>query len=74
MLDEIVQGPGLNNLPVVVFTSSAYEREILEAYKLGCRCYVVKPLELEQFSLVIRSVTEYWLKLVVIPTAHKELA
>lgn len=50
-------------LPVIVFSSSRAEADVLRSYANGANCYVTKPLDLDQYLAVIGSVQQYWLTL-----------
>lgn len=67
VLAEIKADPMLRQIPVVVLTTSAAERDILEAYSLHANCYITKPVDLDQFERVIRSIEDFWLALVKLP-------
>ena len=67
VLAEIKQDPDLKRIPVVVITSSQAEKDILEAYNNYVNCYLTKPVDLEQFMAVVRSVEEFWLSVVKLP-------
>jgi len=67
VLAEIKADPVLRQIPVVVLTTSAAELDILEAYSLHANCYITKPVDLEQFERVIRSIEDFWLALVKLP-------
>lgn len=67
VLAEIKQDPDLKRIPVSVVTSSAAERDILEAYNNYVNCYLIKPVDLEQFMSVVRSVEDFWLTVVQLP-------
>ncbi|WP_061245053.1 response regulator [Leptospira noguchii] len=47
-------------LPVVILTSSAEEKDIIESYKLGVNSYVVKPFEFDKFGEVAGEIGFYW--------------
>lgn len=67
VLLEVKQDPELKRIPVVVLTSSRAERDILDAYNNHANCYLTKPVLLEQFMNVIRSVQAYWLGIASLP-------
>jgi two-component system, chemotaxis family, response regulator Rcp1 len=69
VLSEIKLDPDLKRIPVVILTSSAAEQDILHAYNLYANCYITKPLDLEQFLRVIRSIEDFWLAVVKLPPA-----
>jgi CheY-like chemotaxis protein len=48
------------SIPVVVFTSSREERDIIDSYNLGVNSYIVKPVQFDQFANVIRDLGLYW--------------
>jgi two-component system response regulator len=48
------------SIPVVVFTSSREERDIVESYNLGVNSYIVKPVQFDQFANIIRELGLYW--------------
>jgi two-component system, response regulator len=47
-------------IPVVVFTSSAEEKDVVESYQLGVNSYLVKPVEMTAFANVITQTGLYW--------------
>jgi two-component system response regulator len=48
------------SIPVVVFTSSAEEKDVVESYQLGVNSYLVKPVEMTAFTDVITQTGLYW--------------
>jgi CheY-like chemotaxis protein len=72
VLREIAQDKALCHLPVVILTTSSKESEILEMYKLRCSSYIVKPVDFARFHQVIKSITDYWFEIVVLPTARDD--
>ncbi len=68
VLAEVKHDPDLKRIPVCVITSSEAERDILDAYNNHVNCYLTKPVRLEQFIGVVRSVENFWLSLVKLPS------
>jgi len=67
VLAEVKEDPDLKRIPVVILTGSKAERDILKAYDLNANCYVTKPVDLDQFISVIKSIEEFWLTAVRLP-------
>jgi len=61
----------LRSIPVVMLTSSATERDIASSYDLGANCYITKPVDLDQFIMVIRAVEDFWLTVVKLPKGDR---
>lgn len=55
--------PRTKALPVVIFTSSKEEKDVASAYDNGCNSYIVKPLEIQQFTDAIGALELYWFNL-----------
>jgi two-component system, chemotaxis family, response regulator Rcp1 len=70
LLAEIKNDPGLKRIPVVILTTSRAEEDIIKTYNLHANCYITKPLDLEQFMKVIKSIEEFWLTIVVLPPSR----
>ena len=68
VLAEIKSDPALMRIPVVVLTTSRAEIDIVKSYNLHANCYVVKPVDLDQFISVIKSIDNFWLTAVTLPT------
>lgn len=69
VLAEVKQDPSLRRIPVVIMTSSDDEKDILAAYNLYVNCYVTKPVDLDQFIKVVKSIEHFWLSVVKLPAA-----
>lgn len=68
VLADIKADPDLRRIPVVIITSSEAEQDVLASYDLHVNCYVNKPVDLEQFIKVVRSIGTFWLTIVKLPT------
>jgi CheY-like chemotaxis protein len=67
VLAELKQDPLLKYIPVVILTTSREEVDILKAYDLHANCYITKPVDLEDFITIIRSIENFWLTMVKLP-------
>lgn len=68
VLEEIKLDPDLRRIPVVVLTTSKAEEDVLRSYNLHANCYISKPVDLEQFLGVVRSIEDFWLCIVKLPS------
>lgn len=67
VLEEIKQDSSLKRIPVVVLTTSQAEEDILRTYNLHANCYVTKPVDLDQFITIVKSIEDFWLTIVKLP-------
>lgn len=67
VLEALKADPELKTIPVVVLTTSQAEEDIIRSYKLNANCYITKPVDLQQFLQVIKSIGEFWLQVVKLP-------
>jgi len=67
VLAEIKEDSRLKTIPVVILTTSQSEEDILKSYKLNANCYVTKPIDLDQFIKIIKSIDEFWFSAVKFP-------
>ena len=67
VLAEIKADEDLRRIPVVILTSSAAEQDIVKSYNLHANCYVTKPVDLDQFINVVKSIEYFWLTVVRLP-------
>lgn len=63
VLQRIREDPRTKLLPVVILTSSAEERDLVEGYRLGANSYIRKPVDFQQFIAAVRDLGLYWLVL-----------
>jgi CheY-like chemotaxis protein len=71
VLAQIKDDPDLKRIPVVILTTSKAEEDVLRTYNLHANCYVTKPVDLEQFIKVVKSLEDFWLAIVKLPN-HKQ--
>jgi CheY-like chemotaxis protein len=72
VLAQIKEHPELRHIPVVILTTSDAQPDIQQAYELHANCYITKPVDLEQFITVVRSIEDFWLTIVRLPSARQE--
>jgi len=71
VLEEIKTDDNLKRIPVVILTTSKDEVDVLKTYNLHANCYITKPLNLDQFIAVVKSIEEFWLTIVRLPPNDK---
>jgi CheY-like chemotaxis protein len=69
VLAEIKTDEKLKRIPVVILTSSQAEQDVWKSYNLHANCYITKPVDLDQFISVIKSIEDFWLGVVILPRA-----
>ncbi|MEV8314591.1 response regulator [Streptomyces sp. NPDC059900] len=67
VLEKIKSDPDLQDIPVVVLTTSAAEEDILRSYKLHANAYVTKPVDLDQFIAAVRQIDDFFVQVVRLP-------
>jgi chemotaxis family two-component system response regulator Rcp1 len=67
VLTEMKADEILCYLRVIVLSTSSNDEEILKTYMLGCSSYIVKPVDVERFLVIVRSLAEYWFTVVMLP-------
>lgn len=67
VLAEIKDDPELRRIPVVILTVSEAEQDIIKSYNLHANCYITKPVNLEQFMEVVKTIEDFWLTVVMLP-------
>ena len=71
VLAQIKADEALKRIPVVVLTTSQDEQDVLRSYNLHANCYITKPVDLDQFITVVRTIEDFWLGIVVLPVNEK---
>jgi len=60
VLRQLKSDPRTQMIPIVVLTSSAEERDMIESYQFGVNSYIVKPVDFEQFNQAVQQLGFYW--------------
>jgi len=64
VLEEMKKDEELKRIPVVILTVSDAREDLIKAYNLHANCYVIKPLEMKEFSRIINSIVNFWFTIV----------
>jgi chemotaxis family two-component system response regulator Rcp1 len=67
VLADIKTDESLKRIPVVVLTTSKAEEDILKTYDLHANCYITKPVDLDQFVKVVKTIEDFWFTIVKLP-------
>lgn len=67
VLKAVQADPVLRRIPVVVLTTSYQDADIQQAYESGAKSYIVKPVDIDQFTRVVQAIEEYWFQIVILP-------
>jgi CheY-like chemotaxis protein len=67
VLAEIKADRDLKRIPVVILTTSQAEQDVLRSYNQHANAYVAKPVDLDQFIVVVKSIEDFWLEIVKLP-------
>ncbi|HVS95660.1 MAG TPA: response regulator [Puia sp.] len=69
VLEVIKNDPGLKRIPVIMLTTSSAEKDILASYNNHANCYITKPVDLDRFMDVVRTIEDFWISIVKLPKA-----
>jgi len=72
VLAEIKADSNLKHIPVVVLTTSSAEQDIFRSYDLHANCYITKPVDLDQFIKVMKTIEDFWLTIVKLPRGGED--
>jgi CheY-like chemotaxis protein len=67
VLREIKANPDWKHLPVIVMTTSTARQDVEKAYELNANCYITKPIELDEFLRVVRTIEDFWFSVATLP-------
>ena len=71
VLKEIKADVNLKMIPVVVLTLSKADEDVMKMYNLNATCYISKPIDLDQYSKVVKAINGFWLSIVMLPPNGK---
>src|SRR6204780_2716226 len=67
VLAHIKEDDGLKTIPTIILTTSEAEADILKSYQLQANCYINKPVQLDAFEVIVKSINDFWLTKVKLP-------
>lgn len=67
LLKWLKDQPELKKIPVVILTTSSADADIARSYELNAACYITKPVDLDEFVKVVRTIEDFWLSVVQLP-------
>lgn len=67
VLAEIKEDKELRRIPVIILTTSQAEQDIKDAYERHANCYIMKPVEFDQFLVVVKTIEHFWFSMVRLP-------
>lgn len=67
VLEEIKDDERLKRIPVVILTTSNDETDILASYNLHANCYITKPVDLNRFVEIVKTIEGFWFSIVKLP-------
>jgi chemotaxis family two-component system response regulator Rcp1 len=70
VLGIIKSDPELKRIPVIMLTTSSSEKDILASYDNYANCFITKPVDLEKFMDVVRTIEDFWISIVKLPKTH----
>ena len=73
VLAQIKADSNLKTIPIVILTTSNSEIDIAKSYQLQANCYLSKPVQLDAFESLVKSINDFWLTKVKLPS-HRQVA
>ena len=67
VLREVGKDEKLQRIPLLVLTTSNASVDVLACYELGCRAYHVKPLDFDEFQVMVQHLCQYWFDFATLP-------
>ncbi len=73
VLSLIKSDASLKTIPTIILTTSVAEEDIVKSYQLQANCYLSKPVQLDDFEAVVRSINDFWLTRAKLPQKKEAL-
>jgi chemotaxis family two-component system response regulator Rcp1 len=73
VLAHIKEDEDLKTIPTVILTTSDAESDIVKSYELQANCYLTKPVQLDAFEALVKSVNDFWLTKAKLPQQRQPL-
>lgn len=67
VLEEIKNEANLKTIPIIILTSSSSKRDIITCYALHANCYIIKPINVDDFINVVKFIEDFWFGIVELP-------
>ncbi len=72
VLQFIKTNQNLKHIPVIILTTSSSEKDIVQSYTNQANCFITKPVEVDNFLKVVKSIENFWISIVTLPTNTNE--
>jgi two-component system, chemotaxis family, response regulator Rcp1 len=70
VLARMKEDASLKTIPTIILTTSEAEADIARSYELQANCYLSKPVQLNQFEILVKGINDFWLTKAKLP--HKK--
>jgi CheY-like chemotaxis protein len=71
VLAELKTNEELKRIPVIILTSSTSAEDVSKAYGEHANCYIAKPVDLDEFARIIKTIEEFWFRTVILPSRSR---
>ena len=73
VLAHIKGDESLKTIPTIILTTSTAEEDIMRSYELQANCYLSKPVQLDEFEGVVKSINDFWLTMAKLPQPRRNI-
>ncbi len=71
VIASLKENSALGKIPLIIFTTSSSELDIIKAKNLEAYCYIIKPIEIEEYVKVVSKIVEFWLSTLKLPNEER---